>query len=544
MKIKQVISLTLLSLVSLTTYGCDISKDNSPIVESYDNKDSSINYQIFIRSFKDSDGDGIGDIKGIISEIPYLKSLGVKNIWLTPIHKTSSDHGYDVIDYYSIASDLGTFDDFSLLVSTLKENNMGVILDMVFNHASPNSEYFKVALNDYRDEKINGKSKTTSSKSNWFNFSTTSLNNYKLVDSKNKIYCESQFDTLSMMDFNLNDTDVISEMQNILKFWEQKGVTGFRFDAVKYYFGQATRDETVLVLNKFKEACPNLYMVGEAWDNNYYNLSKAFESNFDSFFSFPSSVEGGDYSITSYANNKISRKTISNITQAMNVLSTTKEDVNNTTKTCASLFLTNHDMDRAASTYSNVNKLKLLANVIYLLPGTPYIYYGEELGMKGKRGDEKTDANRRMPMLFDEGKCNYLSGTTQDAKSSQITSTVNEQLADANSLLNHYKRLMSIRNKMGSMMKYATFNPYITYDKDTNTYLLTYELIDSDNKNNSYLVITNLDNNDELTFTLNDNDYNMKNIIGYLDCNDYSNTYSINERTITLPTLSTIVIGK
>lgn len=553
MKYKKFISLAFLSILSLTSCGSIESNSsdssdnvykNDPNFEVTNNIDSSINYQIFVRSFKDSNGDGIGDIKGIISEIPYLKSLGVKNIWLTPIHKTSTNHGYDVIDYYSIATDLGTMDDFSNLVSTLKENNMGVILDMVFNHASQYNQYFIDALNDYRNENIYGQTKSDNSKSDWFNFSLKSANNYKLVDSTNNIYCESQFDTLDMMDFNLNCEEVISEMQNILRFWEEKGVAGFRYDAVKYYFGQVVRDETINVLNTFKSTCRDLYMVGESWDNDINTLSSSFKSNFDSFFYFPSSSSGGTSSIVGYTKNRNSIMVMSNIKKAMGLLETSKIDTTSSYKSCASFFLSNHDMNRVGSTYKDTYVLKLLANVNYLLPGTPYIYYGEELGMKGQRGAEQTDANRRMPMLFDEGKCNYLSGTSLTAISSQITTSVNDELKDNDSLLNHYKRLMSIRNKMGSMLKYAGVNSYIEYNAQSDKNLLTYELVDSNDSSNSYLVITNLSNSEDLSFKLNDDDYSFNNILGFLPCMSYDDGCTIIGREITLPMSSTIVIGK
>ena len=166
-------------LLSLLLVSCNGGSTTAPtsepttsgpqLPEAETNINSSINYQIFVRTFADSNGDGIGDLNGIKNKIPYLKKIGVKSIWLTPIHKTSSDHGYDVQDYYSIAKDLGTMEDFEALVQELKANDMGIILDMVFNHASNVTSYFKQAYQDFDDE-MSGIIKSDS-KADWFNFS-------------------------------------------------------------------------------------------------------------------------------------------------------------------------------------------------------------------------------------------------------------------------------------------------------------------------------------------------------------------------------------
>lgn len=500
-----------------------------PSVEVEDNINSSLNYQIFVRTFADSNGDGIGDLNGIKNKIPYLKKIGVKFIWLTPIHKTSSDHGYDVQDYYSIAKDLGTMADFEALVEELEKNNMGIILDMVFNHGSNQTTYFKEAYEDYIDEQFNGIVKSDS-KADWFNFSLESQIGYiKYRD----VYVESRFDTTSMCDFNLENDEVIAEMGNILNFWAEKGVSGYRFDAVKYFVGSGVNEKTIEICNKLKAFQPDLYYVGEAWDESTFDFAKYYESEFDAFFNFPMCAQ------TSRKGNLFGNTVNGNINNLYDgVLEMQKmitdNEANKTTKSVAANFLTNHDMDRVSSLTSNDDHLRLVAQTTYLLPGTPFIYYGEELGMKGVRIATNTDADRRMPMLFEDGvRCNELRGTQFKE---QITNGVDEQLEDMNSILSHYMRVMSLRNKMGSMMKHATYTPY---DRTLTMMNRTFYAYNLEGEGKSYTVFTNLNRNNDFTFEI---PHDFKGVLGHVNAKDYTKTYELNGKSLVLPSYSTIIL--
>lgn len=499
-----------------------------PEIEIESNIDSSINYQIFVRTFADSNGDGIGDLNGIKNKIPYLKKIGVKSIWLTPIHKTSSDHGYDVQDYYSIANDIGTMEDFNALVDELDKNNMNLILDMVFNHASNVSSYFKQAYQDFDDE-MAGILKSDS-KANWFNFSTEPKIGYiKYKD----YYVESRFNTSSMCDFNLENPDVILEMGNILDFWASKGVAGFRFDAVKYFVGEGVNDKTIEICNKLKAFHPELYYVGEGWDEATFDYGKYYKSEFDAFFNFPmcaqSSKKGNLFGNT--VNGSINYL-YDSVLEMQKII--TDNEANKTTKSVMANFLTNHDMDRVSSLTEEDSKLRLVASTTYLLPGTPFIYYGEELGMKGVRIATNTDADRRMPMLFEEGvKCKELKGTKF---TEQITNGVDEQLNDPNSILSHYMRVMSLRNKMGSMMKHATYEPYDRTLTMVNRTFYAYNLIGEGKK---YTIFTNLSNSADFEIDI---PQDFKGVFGYVNAKDYTKEYQLEGKHLVLPSYSTIIL--
>ena len=528
-KITSKFSVLLLSLLLVSCNGPTPTEPTVPggDIEVEDNINSSLNYQIFVRSFADSNGDGTGDLNGIKNKIPYLRKIGVKSIWLTPIHKTSSDHGYDVQDYYSIAKDLGTMEDFEALVTELKANNMTVILDMVFNHASSATTYFKEAYEDF-DNEMSG-IVSSDSKADWFNFSIEPKQGYiKYRD----YYVESRFNTTSMCDFNLENEDVINEMGNILNFWAEKGVGGYRFDAVKYFVGEGVKDVTIEICNKLKAFQPDLYFIGEAWDESTYDFQKYYTSNFDAFFNFPQCAQ------TSKKGNLFANTVNSNLNNFYDSVLETQSFINaneeKTTQSVVANFLTNHDMDRVSSLTKDSNKLRLVASTTYLLPGTPFIYYGEELGMKGVRIAATTDADRRMPMLFEEGvKCKELRGTQFKE---QIEEDVDAQLKDPNSVLSHYMRATSLRNKMGSMMKTATFEPYDRTLTVQNRQLLAFNLI---GEGKSYTLFYNLSNSADFTFEI---PKPFKNVFGYLNAKDYSVSYELNGNTLVLPSYSTIIL--
>ena len=515
----------LLSLLLVSCNGSTSSLQSfDDVFVPEDNIHSSLNYQIFVRSFADSNGDGIGDLNGIKNKIPYLKKIGVKSIWLTPIHKTSSDHGYDVQDYYSIAKDLGTMEDFEALVEELDKNNMNIIMDMVFNHACSNTTYFKEAYADY-DAEMSGEI-ISDSKSDWFNFSLEPQINYiKYRD----YYVESSFNTSSMMDLNLLNDEVMEECGKILNFWANKGVKGYRFDAVKYFVGTGFKEETVEILNKLKAFQPNLYYVGEAWDEDPYYFNRYYQSNFDAFFNFPMCAQTSRSSnIFSNVANGNASNIYSGVLSSIEAAKATKEYA------VTANFLTNHDMDRVSSLTERNELLKLVASVNYLLPGTPFIYYGEELGMKGVRIATDTDADRRMPMLFEEGvRCKELHGTKfQD----QISEGVDEQIKNEDSVLAHYMKVSSLRNKMGENIKHANFEVYNPNRKFKYGALLGYNLVSSDK---SYTVLTNLNSNSEYELEL-ISDY--KNVLGYINAKDSKIQYELNEKHLVLPSYSTIIL--
>lgn len=433
---KKVLFLVLpLLLTSLS--GC---KGSGAKETKYSNENGSMSYEIFVRSFYDTNEDKIGDLNGVKAKLPYLSDLGIKTIWLTPIHKSPSYHGYDVSDYYSVHSQFGTLEDFDSLVEEASKYHIDIMLDMVFNHCSNKNKYFTQSYEDYKN---NNTSET--SKADWFNWSETSQSGYNKY---NDLYYESRFSS-SMPDFNLDSQGVRKELENIMKFWiVDHKVKGFRLDAVLYYYYMQSDKNTEFLTwledtaHKYDE---NFYMVGEAWDdadvvNNYHN------SKLDSFFRFDGAIGGDIYSIPSLAKGGSSPNKIASIEESEKTL---KE---NNPKGYASYFLSNHDQDRISSIMDETQN-KCAASLLCLMPGTPFMYYGEEISLKGVRGEkDNTDAMRRLPMIWSEkdktGECKYPENNTSYLfTGDQVSKGAEDQLKDTNSLLNHYKKVINIRNK-------------------------------------------------------------------------------------------------
>ncbi len=438
--------------------------DDSIILEddtstSYDfaessNENGSMNYEIFVRSFYDSNNDGIGDLNGVKEKLPYLSDMGFKSIWLMPIFPSPTYHGYDVTDYYSVNPDYGTLDDFSALVEEAKKYNIDIMLDMVFNHCSSQNKYFTDSFNDYMNANT-----SSSSKIDWFNWSSSKLDGYNSY--RGEAYYESRFDA-GMPDFNLDSEGVRDEMEKITKFWIEKGVKGFRLDAVLYYYYQNT-SKNVEFLNWLMDTAhkydPDFYMVGEAWVSDGL-LNSYFDSSCDSFFRFGSATGGTSTTIINIVKGYGFAK---NLTEEIenNEASIHKKNANS----YSSYFLSNHDQDRVAKNFaSSLDAYKAAASLYGLLPGTSYTYYGEEIALKGKRNtspDDGSDVRRRLPMIWSEdnktGECSFPEKKRQDLNNNdQVKEGVEDLLSDPWSLTNHYKKVIHLRNKY-PFIKHAIF---------------------------------------------------------------------------------------
>lgn len=446
----------LLLALSTLIVGCKSGKtssiDDDPIPMEFDNaedyvyenvsnENGSASYEIFVRSYYDSDGNGTGDLLGVKEKIPYLADLGIKTLWLMPIHPSPTYHGYDVMDYYNVKNDLGTLEDFDAMIATANQYNVDIILDMVFNHCSKYNPYFTQAQDDYRSS-YSGED----SKKDWFTF-------YGSADSY-----EARFDS-SMPDFNLDCQAVREEIENIMKFWINRGVKGFRLDAVLYYYYNDTT-KNVSFMNWLEDTAhkynPDFYMVGENWSSDAL-VNSYHKSKLDSFFRFGTAV-GGENSLVNYMKgNGKARKLLSTIEQNEKVIK------QNNPNSYASYFLSNHDQDRIGHNFDEMQN-KCAASFYMLLPGTPFMYYGEEIGMLGKRKtspDDYSDVRRRLPMVWSEsdktGQCVFPEKSRQDlAKNDQVEKGVNDRLSEPFSLLKHYKKVINLRNKY-DFIKHGVF---------------------------------------------------------------------------------------
>ena len=464
-------------------------EENYKFDSSVTNANGSVCYEIFVRSFYDTNNDGIGDFNGVTAKLPYLKELGVKTLWLMPIMPSPSYHGYDVADYYGVNPDYGTMSDFDNLLAEAKKHNIDIMIDIVFNHSSTQNPWFRQSYEDY----INNNT-SLDSKADWYCWIDHYQTGYSIYSGSKGIYYESRFDH-SMPDLNTQNEAVRAEMLKILKYWVEKGVDGFRFDAVKYFDFNNTKYNVEFMTYLHDEIVkdyPGIYFVGECWDgitviNDYY------KSTFESFFTFGSSLDGnGDASIVGQ---------VKTLTSANSFASTieNRERImkENNPNAYSSYFLSNHDMDRASNSLTNENA-KLAASLYLLLPGTPYMYYGEEIELMGKRKtapEDASDARRRLPMIWSmtdkNGECGFPEPHRTDLMTNeQVKLGVAEQMDKNYSLWNHYKKVIEIRNKY-PFIKNSVFTN-MTKQIDTKLdNILAYELSYGDE---SIIVIHNFEN--------------------------------------------------
>lgn len=399
-------------------------------------------YEIFTGSFSDSDGDGIGDLRGIINRFDYLNdgnpssglSLGVEGIWLTPIFKSPTYHKYDVQDYYEIDPQFGTMDDFKELIELCHKRNVKIIIDLPINHTSSKNAWFTrfttahkngTVSDDYYDFYCYGSTPSQQGRS-FAKISGTSE------------YYECNFDT-AMPELNFDNEAVRAEVLNIAKYYLEMGVDGFRFDAAKYiYYGdeQKSAEFWKWYVPELKKINKDVFTVGEVWAAD--SITNVYQPYLNCFDFSVSSPNGMLADVAKQGNASLYTNYVEKYVDKLNGLS---DDG------IMMAFLSNHDMDRSAG-YLTVASgyAKMAANLYILSPGSPFIYYGEEIGLKGSRGSANTDANRRLAMLWGDGDTiKDPVGTTYNPKS-QTNGTVAELKGNGDSLYNHYKKLIMIRN--------------------------------------------------------------------------------------------------
>lgn len=456
--------------------GCRTSKSLSKIDTIDDNY--RVFYQIFVGSFSDSNNDGIGDLRGIINRIDYLNdgnidsedSLHVQGIWLSPIFSSPSYHKYDVNDYYTIDEQFGTMDDLKELIDKAHQRNVKVILDLVINHTSTNHEWFKAFVKAHQDNAVN---------SYYYDFYSYVKDGeqkpntaYHQIPGTNDYY-ECNFSE-EMPELNYDNWDVRNAVVDIAKYYLDMGIDGFRFDAGKYiYYGDNTKSVAFWdwYMKELKKMKPDVYTVCEVWssDNETIEYIKALNC-----FNFTSAMTEGIIASTAKGNS-INFYT-NYIESYLNKIHASRSDA------MYIPFIANHDTDRAAGYLNVTDKYMYMgANLYILCSGSPFIYYGEEIGMKGTRGAANTDANRRLAMLWGDGDSVSDPEGSSFSASKQVNGTVSEQLKNSDSLLHYYNRLIKFRNSYpeiarGEYTKLSTSSSYlggfsIDYEGST-TYLL------------------------------------------------------------------------
>lgn len=387
---------------------------------------NSVFYEIFIRSFSDSNGDGIGDFNGITSKLDYLQGLGIKGIWLMPINPSPSYHGYDVTDYYEVNPQYGTLDDFKNLVAQAHARDIRIIIDLVLNHTSSQHPFFLDANNNpqssYRDFYIWADSFPGS---HWYTGTTGFYYAYFGPD---------------LPDLNYTNPDVTKEMDNVVHYWlTDIGIDGFRIDAAKHLIEEGLQlegtESTHAWLRDFyqmyKAENPQAYTVGEIFGAGAFAATVYTGDQLDQIFNFE--MAGG---FTGSALGGSNTGIFSAITFALKDMPGGEY----------ATFLSNHDQNRIMSTLGgNVGKAKVAAALMLTSPGTPFLYYGEEIGMQGQKPDEDI----RLPMQWsDADSAGFTTGTPWRAPyKNYLQVNVASETNDPASLLSYYRTLINIRNQ-------------------------------------------------------------------------------------------------
>ena len=400
-------------------------------------------YEIFVVSFSDSDGDGVGDLKGIINRMDYLNdgdpqsglSLGVEGIWLTPVFSSPSYHKYDITDFYSIDPAFGALEDLQELIDLCHERDVKLILDLPINHTSTQNRWFKNFLNAHM---MNNPANEYYDFYTWLPAGSKAPSGRRFIQSPQaKVLYEANFSD-SMPELNYDNETVRKAMLDVAKFYLDLGVDGFRFDAAKYiYYGDNAESARFWdwYVGELKLIKPDVYTVAEVWDGD--SVIDQYIP-FTNCFNFPASQASGVIAETAKAGNV--NRFAAYVEQYLNKIHSLRTDAINV------LFIANHDTDRAAG-YLTVasGQAKIAANLYLLSPGSPFIYYGEEIGLRGSRGGANTDANRRLAMLWGDGDTvSDPVGTTYDS-SKQTPYSVKDLKRVSDSLYNYYKRLIMIR---------------------------------------------------------------------------------------------------
>ncbi len=401
-------------------------------------------YEVFVRSFYDSDGDGKGDLNGLTEKLDYLndgdpatqEDLGVTGIWLMPINESPSYHGYDVVDYYTVEQDYGTNDDFIRLVEEAHARGIYVIVDLVMNHSSSQHPWFvesKAENPEYRD---------------WYRWEAEKPNYRGPWDqpvwhtTPDGYYYGLFWD--GMPDLNFRNTEVTETIYDVNRFWlEEMQADGFRLDAIKYLI----EDGAAL------ESTPETH----AWLQAYHQFYKSVDSNAFTVGEVWSSTD----TVLKYTGDQVDIAFAFDLARAF--LDSSKGPLNVPVVKEMSLmvekfppnqyatFLTNHDQDRVMSVLGDVTKAKLAATMLLTSPGVPFIYYGEEIGMTGSGPHE----NIRRPMQWhgENVGVGFTTGIPWQAASLDYKEVnVALQANDPDSLLHHYRSLIDLRNEHAALL--------------------------------------------------------------------------------------------
>jgi alpha-amylase len=399
---------------------------------------SGVYYEIFVRSFADSDGDGIGDLNGITAKLDYLKWLGVSGLWLTPIYPSPSYHGYDVTNYFAINPQFGTMADFHRLLREAHARGIKVLIDMVLNHTSDRNPWFERALDPksrYHD---------------WYTWAgkgtdlaaLSSLGSPAWHQRDGQYYLGDFAD--SMPDLNYDNAAVRREMIKVGRFWLAQGVDGFRLDATTQIYIDFKSDvdspraveKNIAWWQQYHDALratdPSVFLLGEVPARTEAQAAPYYGA-LNSVFDFPLAQV-----LVAAADSETSPNLGSYVAKAWRSFRQNARGA-----IVDSPFIGNHDRDRVLDQLQgNMSHMRMAAAMLLTMPGDPFVYYGEEIGMQGV----KPDPSIREPMRWDRNP--QQAGETKWEPAPDNASpglSVAAERADPQSLLYFYRRLIHWR---------------------------------------------------------------------------------------------------
>ena len=399
-------------------------------------------YEIFVYSFYDSDGDGIGDLNGVTQKLDYIKDLGFNAIWLMPVMPSTTYHKYDVTDYCSIDEEYGTIEDFEKLVEACHEREVNVVIDFVINHSSSQHPWFEEACDYLRalpeDEDPDF---DECPYVDYYHFDREQVSGTYYPVSGTDWYYEGSFWS-EMPDLNLANESLREELEEISAFWIEKGVDGFRMDAA-LHFEENDVDFNTEALDWLYSYCtelnPDFYMVSEVWANKA-TIADYYASGTPSMFNFDTAdAEGkiikaarGTYKVANFVENMVGYQT---------------DYAEENPDFIDAPFIANHDMGRVANGLAkDANDMKMACGLLMMMNGSPFVYYGEEIGMSSSG---KKDENKRLPMIWSDTDHTGMTKGPVDADKDIVSAFagVEQQLQDPYSILNYYKRAVRLRNE-------------------------------------------------------------------------------------------------
>lgn len=526
-------------------------------------------YQIYPRSFKDSDGDGVGDLKGIISKLDYIKSLGIDAVWLNPIYTSpNDDNGYDISDYREIMEDFGTMEDFDLLLKEMHKRNIKLIMDLVVNHSSDEHEWFKQSRssrdNKYRDYYHWWPAEKGKPTYRWSFFDVNS-EAWK-YDAQTDAYYLHYF-SQKQPDLNWENPKVRQEVYDIMRFWLNKGIDGFRMDAFQF----ASKDTTWPELPKgYEKNIIKYYGVGPHLHEYLQEMNREVFSKYD-IMTVSEGAGSSPEDAIQFVDPDRKELDMAYHFESVDIGNHVKDfglakykqifsryDETFKEKGWLSIFLANHDQPRMVSKFGNDTaefrelSSKMLSTFVMTMRGTPYYYYGDELGMVNIRFNDINDYNdvetrnkytqiknaggdldaymeNRKQTSRENGRTPFQWDTTENAgfttgkpwlkvNSNHNIINAEAQEKDPNSVLNYFRQLVQLRKQDLTLV----YGAYTLLDKDNpDVFAYTREL---DGK--KLLILLNFSEKNT-TYTLPISTAKSKIIL-----DNYSNTKKIKKNTL------------